>query len=123
MQLRRDAADVLRQRAIDLDRDADGDSETVTANEKQVTISRRFKEKVVQPILKRHFGRDEFLGVNAMKLFPFVTYIACSNLRNENLVLSNAFYSKTFYIFYTEWKGVGSRKDRERERQRETERE
>lgn len=39
----------------------------------QVTISRKFKEEVVQPILKHHFGRDEFLGrINEMVYFlPF----------------------------------------------------
>ncbi|XP_072040903.1 mitochondrial disaggregase-like [Amphiura filiformis] len=39
----------------------------------KVTVSRRFKEKVVQPILKRHFRRDEFLGrINEMVYFlPF----------------------------------------------------
>ncbi|CAH2209217.1 jg17513, partial [Pararge aegeria aegeria] len=25
-------------------------------------VSRKFKDTVVRPILKRHFGRDEFLG-------------------------------------------------------------
>ena len=41
--------------------------------EEKITISRRFKEKVVQPILKRHFGRDEFLGrINEIVYFlPF----------------------------------------------------
>ncbi|KAJ1529318.1 hypothetical protein ONE63_006109 [Megalurothrips usitatus] len=38
-----------------------------------VTISRQFKERVVQPILKRHFRRDEFLGrINEIVYFlPF----------------------------------------------------
>jgi ATP-dependent Clp protease ATP-binding subunit ClpB len=38
-----------------------------------ITISRNFKEKVVQPILKRHFLRDEFLGrINEIVYFlPF----------------------------------------------------
>lgn len=30
--------------------------------EEQITISPTFKDHVVQPILKRHFKRDEFLG-------------------------------------------------------------
>ena len=36
-------------------------------------VSRKFKEKVVRPILKRHFGRDEFLGrINEFVYFlPF----------------------------------------------------
>ena len=39
----------------------------------KVTISRTFKEKVVQKILKRHFRRDEFLGrINEIVYFlPF----------------------------------------------------
>lgn len=38
-----------------------------------ITISRKFKEQVVQPILKRHFRRDEFLGrINEIVYFlPF----------------------------------------------------
>ncbi len=38
-----------------------------------VTVSRKFKEQVVQPILKHHFRRDEFLGrINEMVYFlPF----------------------------------------------------
>ena len=41
--------------------------------EEKITISRHFREKVVQPILKRHFGRDEFLGrINEIVYFlPF----------------------------------------------------
>jgi ATP-dependent Clp protease ATP-binding subunit ClpB len=38
-----------------------------------ITISRNFKENVVQPVLKRHFRRDEFLGrINEIVYFlPF----------------------------------------------------
>ena len=38
-----------------------------------VTVSKHFKEKVIRPILKRHFKRDEFLGrINEMVYFlPF----------------------------------------------------
>lgn len=38
-----------------------------------VTVSRKFKEQVVRPILKRHFRRDEFLGrINEIVYFlPF----------------------------------------------------
>jgi len=41
--------------------------------EEKITISRHFKEKTVQPILKYHFGRDEFLGrINEIVYFlPF----------------------------------------------------
>lgn len=38
-----------------------------------ITISRKFKDQVVKPILKRHFKRDEFLGrINEIVYFlPF----------------------------------------------------
>lgn len=38
-----------------------------------MTISRNFKDNVVQPILKEHFRRDEFLGrINEVVYFlPF----------------------------------------------------
>jgi len=41
--------------------------------EDKITISRHFKEKIVQPILKSHFRRDEFLGrINEIVYFlPF----------------------------------------------------
>ena len=72
LQLRREAEDVLRQRSLDLEA-AESDSTSKIEDKKQVTISRRFKERVVQPILKRHFGRDEFLGrINEIVYFlPF----------------------------------------------------
>jgi len=38
-----------------------GSIDDVNITEK-ITISREFKEKVIQPILKRHLKRDEFLG-------------------------------------------------------------
>lgn len=41
--------------------------------EEAVQVSRKFKDSVVRPILKRHFGRDEFLGrINEIVYFlPF----------------------------------------------------
>lgn len=47
-------------------------SDDVNLTEK-VTVSKAFKEKVVRPILKAHFKRDEFLGrINEMVYFlPF----------------------------------------------------
>ena len=44
--------------------------------EDKITISRHFKERIVQPILKRHFQRDEFLGrINEIVYFlPFSRY-------------------------------------------------
>lgn len=39
----------------------------------EMFISRKFKDKIVKPILKRHFKRDEFLGrINEIVYFlPF----------------------------------------------------
>lgn len=41
--------------------------------EECLEVSRNFKDSVVRPILKRHFGRDEFLGrINEIVYFlPF----------------------------------------------------
>ncbi|XP_013790340.1 caseinolytic peptidase B protein homolog [Limulus polyphemus] len=42
-------------------------------NEEKIPISKKFKDEVVRPILKRHFQRDEFLGrINEIVYFlPF----------------------------------------------------
>lgn len=42
-------------------------------DETEMFISRKFKDKIVKPILKRHFKRDEFLGrINEIVYFlPF----------------------------------------------------
>ncbi|XP_039281336.1 caseinolytic peptidase B protein homolog isoform X2 [Nilaparvata lugens] len=52
---------------------SDADYDGTDAFKQDVTISRNFKDNVVRPILKRHFGRDEFLGrINEMVYFlPF----------------------------------------------------
>lgn len=66
LQLRREADEILRERAKgNLLDDAELQS--------KISISRHFKERVVQPILKFHFGRDEFLGrINEIIYFlPF----------------------------------------------------
>ncbi|XP_033119928.1 caseinolytic peptidase B protein homolog [Anneissia japonica] len=65
LQLRTEAEEISRQR-----HKANLENTTV---EEEITVSRRFKELVVQPILKRHFKRDEFLGrINEMVYFlPF----------------------------------------------------
>nr|XP_054754780.1 caseinolytic peptidase B protein homolog [Lytechinus pictus] len=67
LQLRREAKAMMDQRqTTQVERES-------TEMTEQVTISKRFKEDVVQPILKRHFRRDEFLGrINEMVYFlPF----------------------------------------------------
>ncbi|CAH1398383.1 unnamed protein product [Nezara viridula] len=48
----------------------------------EVTISRSFKDKVVRPILKRHFGRDEFLG----RINEIVYFLPFSNSELNKLV-------------------------------------
>ncbi|XP_049763291.1 caseinolytic peptidase B protein homolog [Schistocerca cancellata] len=65
LQLRREAEDVMHQRL-------EGKLDEKEVQE-TITISRGFKENVVQPILKRHFRRDEFLGrINEIVYFlPF----------------------------------------------------
>merc|ERR1711976_523094 len=65
LQLRSEAREIHQQRS-------EGKLGDLEIAEK-ITISRRFKERVVQPILKRHFRRDEFLGrINEIVYFlPF----------------------------------------------------
>ena len=65
LQLRREAEDIARERYA-------GNIEDQEIGEK-ITISRHFQDKIIQPILKYHFGRDEFLGrINEMVYFlPF----------------------------------------------------
>ncbi|XP_053599924.1 mitochondrial disaggregase-like [Plodia interpunctella] len=48
-------------------------SDTPDSVEETLEVSRHFKDNVVRPILKRHFGRDEFLGrINEIVYFlPF----------------------------------------------------
>nr|CAD7567664.1 unnamed protein product [Timema californicum] len=65
LQLRKEAEEITTQRL-------EGKLDDVELSEK-IAISRQFKDKVVQPILKRHFRRDEFLGrINEIVYFlPF----------------------------------------------------
>ena len=65
LQLRREAEDVAKERYA-------GNIEDKDLGEK-ITISRHFKDRIIQPILKYHFGRDEFLGrINEIVYFlPF----------------------------------------------------
>lgn len=45
-------------------------NENETENLAKVFVSRYFKDKIIRPILKRHFKRDEFLGrINEMVNF------------------------------------------------------
>ncbi|XP_053912711.1 caseinolytic peptidase B protein homolog isoform X4 [Cuculus canorus] len=65
LQLRREALEMSKKKIAE-------NLDDVQATEK-VTISKQFKEKVIRPILKAHFRRDEFLGrINEIVYFlPF----------------------------------------------------
>ena len=65
LQLRREAEDIAKERYT-------GNIEDKDIRE-NITISRHFKDRIIQPILKYHFGRDEFLGrINEIVYFlPF----------------------------------------------------
>ncbi|KAF6102782.1 caseinolytic mitochondrial matrix peptidase chaperone subunit B [Phyllostomus discolor] len=63
----------LRQEAFEMSHNRIAENlEDVQINDK-ITISKNFKEKVIRPILKAHFRRDEFLGrINEIVYFlPF----------------------------------------------------
>ncbi|XP_078601801.1 mitochondrial disaggregase-like [Branchiostoma floridae x Branchiostoma japonicum] len=66
LQLRKEAQEVWAQR-----RQETGDEDVLLTE--RITVSRQFKEKVVYPILKRSFRRDEFIGrINEIVYFlPF----------------------------------------------------
>lgn len=68
-----DHAMELRKETEMLTKERDKFDSEKTIIDERITISKHFKEKVVQPILKRHFGRDEFLGrINEIVYFlPF----------------------------------------------------
>ncbi|XP_066846184.1 mitochondrial disaggregase isoform X1 [Anser cygnoides] len=65
LQLRQEAMEISKKRIAE-------NLEDVQVTEK-ITISKQFKEKVIRPILKAHFRRDEFLGrINEIVYFlPF----------------------------------------------------
>jgi len=86
LQLRRESEDIAHKKAMDAasndETNKSDDSDDNSNNEEKtsvkdiddkITISRHFKERIVQPILKRHFQRDEFLGrINEIVYFlPF----------------------------------------------------
>ncbi|XP_050190053.1 caseinolytic peptidase B protein homolog [Myiozetetes cayanensis] len=65
LQLRQEAMEMSKKRIVE-------NLEDVHMTDK-ITISKQFKEKVIRPILKAHFRRDEFLGrINEIVYFlPF----------------------------------------------------
>ncbi|XP_023016154.1 mitochondrial disaggregase [Leptinotarsa decemlineata] len=68
MQLRREI-EKLKNTRLDVDQ-TEGKEQHISDN---IKISKKFKDEVVKPILKRHFKRDEFLGrINEIVYFlPF----------------------------------------------------
>ncbi|OWR45523.1 mitochondrial disaggregase-like [Danaus plexippus] len=84
LQLRREAEARSAQRVrpitttaneskTEVDVSSEREGEPVGEAEEALQVSRKFKDTVVRPILKRHFGRDEFLGrINEIVYFlPF----------------------------------------------------
>lgn len=70
------ASEEIAQHATDLRRDAELlalQRQSLQPSTEEVSIRSEFKERVVRPILKRHFRRDEFLGrINEIVYFlPF----------------------------------------------------
>ena len=65
-----DEAENLRKEAAEMVKSNNDDSNVIEEN---VTLSRQFIEDTIQPILKAHFKRDEFLGrINEILYFlPF----------------------------------------------------
>ncbi|KAM9247917.1 mitochondrial disaggregase [Leptosomus discolor] len=65
LQLRQEALEMSKKRIAENLEDVQGSD--------KITISKQFKEKVIRPILKAHFRRDEFLGrINEIVYFlPF----------------------------------------------------
>nr|CAB3231695.1 caseinolytic peptidase B protein homolog [Phallusia mammillata] len=68
-QLRQEAKDTKRKKLLSPKTDSNNNESDTS----RTVVSRQFKEKVVRPILKHHFGRDEFLGrINEFVYFlPF----------------------------------------------------
>jgi ATP-dependent Clp protease ATP-binding subunit ClpB len=60
-------------------------------------ISKKFKDNVVKPILKRHFKRDEFLG----RINEFVYFLPFSRSELIKLVTRELeFWSKKVYFIF-----------------------
>lgn len=75
LRLRKEASDYAKKR-LEL-----GEDEAQL--DEEVSISRKFKDQVVRPILKRHFRRDEFLG----RINEFVYFLPFSNNELRELVV------------------------------------
>jgi ATP-dependent Clp protease ATP-binding subunit ClpB len=63
----------------------------VSQDNESIVISKKFKDNVVKPILKRHFKRDEFLG----RINEFVYFLPFSRSELIKLVTRELeFWSK-----------------------------
>jgi len=67
-----------------------GDDDVKQEVEERITISRTFKDHVVEPILKRHFKRDEFLG----RITEMVYFLPFSRRELHELVSKELEYWK-----------------------------
>ncbi|KAH3842131.1 caseinolytic peptidase B protein homolog [Dreissena polymorpha] len=74
LELRKEAEKISKQRRL-------GKLDEL-GSEEAITVSRSFKDKVVRPILKRHFRRDEFLG----RINEFVYFLPFSRSELSQLV-------------------------------------
>lgn len=74
VRLRREARERVQQELVDqVANSTKLTAESSRIKEDLIEIKNEFKERIVRPILKRHFRRDEFLGrINEMVYFvPF----------------------------------------------------
>uniref|UniRef100_UPI00398EF9B3 mitochondrial disaggregase isoform X2 n=1 Tax=Pristiophorus japonicus TaxID=55135 RepID=UPI00398EF9B3 len=79
LQLRQEAQELSKKRLAE-----NLDDVLLTEN---VTISKRFKEQVIRPILKAHFRRDEFLGrINEIVYFLPFCHSELIQLVNKELI-------------------------------------
>lgn len=76
------ASDEIALHAIQLREEAEKLKATKPNNNDTVVISRQFKDKIVKPILKNHFKRDEFLG----RINEFVYFLPFSQSELIHLV-------------------------------------
>lgn len=58
------------------------DKQIKNEGDTEMFISRKFKDKIVKPILKRHFQRDEFLG----RINEIVYFLPFSEMELKNIV-------------------------------------
>jgi ATP-dependent Clp protease ATP-binding subunit ClpB len=85
------ASDEIANHAVMLRNEAKNESKQNENNEDDIVISKKFKDNVVKPILKKHFKRDEFLG----RINEFVYFLPFSRSELIHLVTRELeFWSK-----------------------------